>query len=490
MSNSGNSEVLPRSLYAPQRDPRANVREMVNSVFNDKFMIFLSIAILPTILIPYLFNATPLQLSFLDIIDWVIVVLFVVEYVAKLYLSENRWQHFKSPWHLVDLAIIIIPFIQFAPVVNIGIRGHPSLLFRLFTLPRVLAVGSRAAIGRRPKDRLAAGSLEKQPNTLIMQVDADLKTTRNLTWDELQVHLLDNFTQEWIDIRNISDEGFARLSDMLKISEPHFKSALVDEIYPHIDYVERVSFIFLQSGKIKYPENTASYLTIARSGIIVICSQNKILTISKHSVDLFRKVLGALPKTWSDGNFVVTMLYGILENILNDYKSLLSEIEMEVIRIGSLPKAKLPKDFLERVYQFGKEVGRLVSNLVHFKETLNMINRKNVPLEGLDHKAEEALHVLQETALYLNEIADDLIGNLRSIIDLYINQTAFETNRILKVLAVITAIAVIPSALGGILGMNLLDVPFHAYLWQLVMVIAIIMLFMSYVFTKLGWLKT
>lgn len=168
----------------------------------------------------------------------------------------------------------------------------------------------------------------------------------------------------------------------------------------------------------------------------------------------------------------------------------MTEIEIEVIKIGSIPKARLPKDFLEKAYQFGKEVGRLVSNLVHFKEMLYLLGSRNIRLEGFSQQAKESLHALQETATFLNETADDVMGNLNGIIDLYINQTSFDTNRILKILAVITAVSVVPSALGGVLGMNLLDVPFEALLWQLALVIGIIMLFIMYVFTKLGWLKT
>ena len=95
-------DALPRSLYVPQVDPRAHAREMVNSVFNDKFMIALSVVILPIILVSYFFRLTPQEQSFLNIVDGVIVILFVVEYVSKLYLAQNRWQHFKSPWHLVQ----------------------------------------------------------------------------------------------------------------------------------------------------------------------------------------------------------------------------------------------------------------------------------------------------------------------------------------------------------------------------------------------------
>ena len=188
-----------------------------------------------------------------------------------------------------------------------------------------------------------------------MEMDADQKTIHTLSWEQLQTHLTDDANPEWIDIRDISDEGFSQLSAILKIPEPQFKSSLLDEIYPHIEHAEDISFIFVQSGKVIYPKNTASYLTIARSGIIVIYSHNKILTVSKHSVDLIKKVLAVLPKTKLEGSFVATMLYGILMSILTDYKNLLSETEIEVLKIGGLSKPKLPKDFLERMYRFQKK---------------------------------------------------------------------------------------------------------------------------------------
>jgi hypothetical protein len=51
---------------------------------------------------------------------------------------------------------------------------------------------------------------------------------------------------------------------------------------------------------------------------------------------------------------------------------------------------------------------------------------------------------------------------------------------------VLTSISVIPVAISGLLGTNLLDVPFGDYLWQLSFVIAIGMAFAAYSFIKLG----
>jgi Mg2+ and Co2+ transporter CorA len=480
-------DCLPRSLYAPAKDPRGSLREKVDDVFSDKFMIFLSVILVPIILLPFAVPLNATILNFFGICDDIILILFITEYISKLYLAQNRWNHFKSPWHIVDLIIVALPFIQFIPLTGLSNTGSWSLLLRLLRLPRALAVGGRAVAGRRNNVSVSS-EIEEAPATTIRQVGSDL-IKHDLSWSELEAHVADRSKQEWLDIHNVSDEGFTKLSTILKIAEPHFKSGIMDDIYPHIDYIQKSSFIFLQSGELKYPENEANYLTISRSGVIVICNGTKIITLSRHSVVL-DQVLESVNQTKKEGGFVVPVLYGILERMLSDYRGILSEIEIETLKISGTPRSKLPRDFLGRIYQLEKEVSRLVSNLVHFKDMLSIIISKNVPLEGFDKNAEEAFQVLQDSAAYLNEISHDLIENLKSIIELYINQTSFETNKILKILAVVTSVSVIPSAIGGLMGMNLLDVPFPAYLWQVCFVIGVGMSLAVYTFYKLGWLKT
>ena len=489
-SEDGNKNKLPRSLYTQQRDPRAALRESVYSVFSDKFMIFLSLILIPLIILPFIFVLPSVVLSLFGICDWIILVLFIAEYLLKLYTAQDRWSHFKSPWHCVDLIIITLPFVQYLPLLNLAIIGSPSLLLRLLRVPRAVAIGGRV-IGSRRNSDVAYTEEQVKHQTIIRQVDSNLQITQNLSWDDLKVYIADGNCPEWFDIQYLSSEGLSQLSSILGIPEPHFKSSLLDDIYPHIDYIQKASFIFLQSGRIRYPiENETKYVTISRSGIIVICNGQKIITVSQHRTDLMDDVIEAVKRNDHVDGFVIPVLYSLLDHMLSEYRSILSEIELEIIQIGNTERSKLPKDFLERIYQLDKEVSRLVSNLLHFKDMLAIITSRKVAIEGFSKQSEEAFHLLEETTGYLNEIAHDAIANLRSIIDLYINQTSFEANRILKVLAVITAISVIPSAVSGILGTNLLDVPYGATLWQLTFLITISMSFVAYMFVKLGWLKS
>lgn len=482
-------DALPRSIFVPQEDPRKDLRETVDSVLSDRFMAFLSVVLIPVIVLPFFISFSPPALSFFEICDVTVILLFTVEYTSKLYLAKSRWEYFKSPWHLLDLAVVLLSFISYLPLIRSGSSGSASLLLRLLRLPRALAVGGRTAGSRIRAPEAALVVPVQLPPVVIREVDADLKTEHeNLSWDDLAKHL-STTSQEWIDIHNINEEGVVRLGAMLRVPPHHFKARQVDEIYPHIDYVQEMSFIFLQSGEIKYPDRSRNYLTIARRGSVIICKGPKIISASPHGPDIFQKALDDIHTRREEHGFVASVLFGMLDAALKEYRSIFSEVELEVSRIGSTPRSKLPRDFLQRMYELNKQVTRLVSNMVHFKQLLGVVISRRVPLEGLDRGAEEDFRSLQDETSYLNDVADDILEHLHTLIDLYINQSSFETNRVLKILAVITALSIIPTAVGGILGMNLLDTPYTFHLWQIVVSMVFTMSFVGYCFVKLGWLR-
>lgn len=491
MSSPGSDgSALPRSIFIPQVDPRKDMRETVDSVLSDKFMAFLSVLLIPIILLPFFFVPSPDVLSFFSICDVTIILFFVVEYLSKLYLAKSRWEYFKSPWHLVDLTVVMLSFVSYLPFLGLQSKGSTALLLRLIRLPRAFAVGGRTAGSRVRTTEEEQVVVEKEPEVVIRHVGADLANERDgLTWEEMESRLATP-EQEWFDIHNISENGILRLSAMLRVPPHAFKSAQVDELYPRIDTLQRMTLIFLQSGKLRYPEVEGHYLTIAREGEVVISRGPKVISASPHGTDMFRKAMTVAQSELSKHSFAASVLYGILDSTIKEYRSLFSEIEVEVTRISGTPRSKLPRDFLARMYELNKQVVHTVSNLVHFKEIIKLIISGRVPLEGLDDSAVDDFQDLLDETDFLNDIADDIVERVRTIIELYINQASFETNRVLKILAVITALAIIPSAVGGLLGMNLLDMPYQFRLWQVLLGVGISMAFVSYCFIKLGWLRS
>ncbi|MDG6915639.1 MAG: ion transporter [Nitrososphaerota archaeon] len=482
-------DALPRSIFVPREDPRKDARETVNVLLSDRFMAFLSVILIPIILLPLLVDLSASVLSFFDICDVTVIVVFVVEYFSKLYLAKSRWEYFRSPWHLVDLAVVVLSFVSYLPLIEFGSRGSASLLLRLLRLPRALAVGGRTAGSRIRSQEANLAGPEGPPETVIRQVEADLKTGNPaLTWEDVEMHLATD-KQEWIDVSNIGEQGVLRLGAMLRVPPAHFRARQVDDFYPHIDYLQEMSFIFLQSGEISYPTRADQRLTIARRGQVVICRGDKIITASPHGTDVFTRALPDVQSRLEEHGFAASVLYGILDSTLREYRSVFSDVEVEVSKIGNTPRSRLPKDFLQRMYELNKEVARLVSNLVHFKDLLGVIISRRVTLTGFGTSAEEDFSVLQDETSFLTDIADDVQDRLHTLIQLYISQSSFETNRVLKILAVITALSIIPTAIGTMLGMNLADTPYHLQLWQVSVVVAFSMAFIAYCFVKLGWLR-
>ncbi len=76
---------------------REDRREVVDKILSDGFMAFLALLMIPIILLPMFFDFEADVLGFFSFMDWSIIGIFIIEYVSKLYLAENRRKHFLNP---------------------------------------------------------------------------------------------------------------------------------------------------------------------------------------------------------------------------------------------------------------------------------------------------------------------------------------------------------------------------------------------------------
>ena len=480
--------ALPRSIFVPNDDPHRDAREAVYAVLSDAFMAFISLLLVPIILIPIFVTLPSNILRIFDYGDVTIVLFFVAEYVSKLYLAADRWEYFRSPWHLLDLSVIVLSFISYVPFFGLSGKGSVLLLVRLLRLPRVFAVTGRAAGSRLGTHDTEEQKPAPEPEVVIRAVDASHPTeVHELSWPELEQHYSAD-REEWIHISNLSDEGSLRLSAMMRLPRQHFRLDQIDDMWPHIGRVERTILIFLQTGEIRYPKESREFYTIARRGAVVLVQGPKVISVTPHGTDPLPQMTSVLQSSGSTAkSFSVRVVEGLLETTLRTYRSLFSEIELEVGAITRTPRSRLPKDFLARMYELQKMIGRLSTNVVHFRELANRLHSGRIPLEGIDETVKARIDALVDETNFLSEIANDAAQNVGTLIDVYINQSSFETNRILKILAVITAVAVIPATIGGLLGIS--D-PYLSALWEIVLVVVLSMIFVTYCFLKLGWLRT
>ena len=489
-----NQNLVPKSLYIPFNDPRKKFRDAVNAILSDNFMIVLTLLMVPIIIIPIFATLSQDVLDFFEACDILIICIFIFEYTLKLYFAQDRWSHFKAGMHILDLIIIILPFIEFFPMFNIS--GSPTLLLRLLRLPRALIVGSRSVVTRLHSNEIAEETTKPESITQIRSLDSQFTGVQEgMNWDQLE-SCCNDISQQWLDIYDINEQDFQRFGKFLKISEQHIRSRLLEDGYPRIDYLEKLSIILIHLCDLRFPDENYRYTTIEKTSIMIICNDNDIITLSNNHVNLFENISEEIKQKSlrdtknKEDSFVLNVLYGIIQFIIKKYKNILDDIDIEIHKMENLPRAQTPSDFLERIFQFKKEVSNLSSDLNHLKVLLNNIVSRRVPLRAFNQSWQEFFDILLDEVSYLHESANTAKENVLSIIDLHINRTSYETNSVMKVLAVITCLAVVPSIIGGLLGENLIDMPFPAYLWQIVFFVFIGMLFIAYIFYKLGWMKS
>lgn len=92
------------------------------------YMVALSVAIIPSLAVPYLVELSPAGQLFFQWSDRVIWGLFVAEYLVRLWLANAKWRFVKH--NKIDLMLVVVPFLRFL---------RPLGLLRFARLARLLA---------------------------------------------------------------------------------------------------------------------------------------------------------------------------------------------------------------------------------------------------------------------------------------------------------------------------------------------------------------
>jgi len=472
-------------------DRKKALRDRVYLILPDGLMIALAVLMVPIVVVPLVVDLPKSIAGFLRAGDYTIIGIFVIEYVLKTALARNIRKHVLNPWHLLDLLVVLLPVVDFLPMVSEGLaRSSPLLrLLRITRLLRVAAVGGRA-VDRKVHTRAAVHREVETAQTMETRVmDSALENIyEDISLSEVKRYV-DSPSHTWVDITSVSESHFDELSDALGVPRILLESELVEESYPRIDYFEHYSMIFARIAEPKIVQKGTKRLFVSRAGLLVVCYGQTIITMSRQKASSFSQILEKAKRYHNPGEpLVISILYTILKYILEKDEQITAALEQEVARLENIPLNERPPDFLETTFHLKKEVNQLVPSLLHLKEIVTVIASKRVPLEGFSERHERLFDILMDEATYLHETAQDARENLLSLIDLYINTTSYEMNKVMRVIAVITCLGIIP-AVGGLLGSNLIGNPWGIHLWEVFAVVGAIMIGMGWVFYRLGWLK-
>jgi Mg2+ and Co2+ transporter CorA len=484
-------EVTSRVRVEQEEQTRDDLRNTVYRIFSDTLMIFLAVLLVPIVLLPLVVDLPEQVVDFLNIADTAIIGVFVIEYLVKLGLADDKVAHFLNRWHLLDLLIITLPLLEILPIQGAQL-ARTSPILRLLRVLRVVAVGGRSVERQVELEPAAAAYTPRESTMRIRAIAGTLENpATDLAGAGIEAFLRDP-EPAWLDISGVSEVDYGNVSKVLDVPEVLIESNLVRGAYPRIDQVDDLTLIFLQNPElVETRRGRTRLLTVRRAGLVVLTSKGKLVTISQPLDGFFSLILNrARRQKQIPGPLDFAVLFSILDHITEQYKAIVGDLEAELLGLENIPEGGTPRNFLEVTFQMRREVNRLVSSLFHLKEVITVIVSKGGPFFGLDRKQKGILDAILAETIYVHESAENLLENVMALIDLHINTTSYQMNRVMKVIAIITTITLIPTTIGQMLGMNILDAPWPLFLWQIVTITLLAMLSVAYIFYKLGWLTS
>ena len=456
----------------------------VYRTFSERFMTELALLLIPTTLLPLFFSFSTVTLTIFEVINVLIILIFAAEYIFKLFLTKPSWKYAINPWHILDLLIILFAVIDFFPILPIkGWRGSP--LLRLLRLFRVIALTGRSI--KRVKPSKEVQIEEEKQSILTINILTEKELYHNASVSDAEKAINDPI-EDWIDIQGISRRDLALLSNIFSIPEPFLESKLFHDNFPTIDFFSKYTIVTLWDAKWKDIPNRAEIHQIENPGIVIICTHDYIATLSVNGNSLFNQ-LSERKYALAEESFSFQILYSILKQKNLDYAYIFQVLEQRVAELEEISGQTTPPRFLEVTFMLKKLIQKQGYNIRHFSQLVGQASKKNVNIRVVREESLQQLDLLHDETESLSSLCQDIRENLISLIELQLNKVSFDLNRVLKILAVITCLALVPTIIGGLLGQNLKDQPFNIGINEIFFLVISMMLIGLYIFYRKGWLK-
>lgn len=463
---------------------RRSSQRLLAWLVGEAFLGFLAIVAVALTLFPMLFPVKPGVAAGLDIAQWIIIGWFAFEYVFALVSARAKTAFLLSPWRLLDLATILLPLASLLPTVSRAFLSSPVL--RLIRLTRLITLGVR--VGGVAARRHVRSTVERSAGGdahVTLMADAPEFSPTPATWEDL-LRWVRAPGREWYHVSNPSREQLGEITAASGLPVGFLESHLFGANYPHAASAHNYAALFLW-----LPELSATG-QVDRYGILFVATPNSLLSLARRPTHAIERITSSSPVADEEAEktpFALRMLGVVLERVLQENERLVDAFEQELRALEEVPIRDSSPAFFERTFRAKKELSAAQADLWRLKGVLADLAEGRLLAAANPAAPAERFRRLQSKAEYLY----DTIGNVRdeilSVMELHLNIVSFDMNRVMRVLAVVSVLGLIPAVIGGLFGMNLVDNPWPFTLPQVAFAITFGMVLCLYFFFVKGWLR-
>lgn len=308
------------------------------------------------------------------------------------------------------------------------------------------------------------------------------QTNEIITGLEIKQLISGNYNWYWIDFSAPTEEEISYLKDPLNFHPLSIEDCIHTLQRPKLDYYEDNDFFVVQS---------LNPSTMEKEEVDLFLGSNYIVTFHEQSNPEIegvwkRLAQSASPSTWDPS----LVLYHVIDKIVDNYFPHVYRIEDLLNEIDENSAERSMEELLEVLFDTRHELLSLRHTITPMRDLVyRMINSHR--LTGILSRKEYFADI-HDHLLRLGEKVEASRELTTDIRDSYLSINSHETNRVMKVLTVITTIFMPLTFIAGIYGMNFENMPelkWHLGYFGALFAMFVIGMTMFAWFWKKGWFK-
>ncbi|KYC97113.1 magnesium/cobalt transporter CorA [Heyndrickxia sporothermodurans] len=286
----------------------------------------------------------------------------------------------------------------------------------------------------------------------------------------------------WIDFDRPTEEEILKLRNPLKFHPLAIEDCIHKLQRPKLDYYEDHTFFVMHS---LHPDE------LVKEEINIFLGENFIVTFHHHKAKEIFDVWTRFSESESFENWdSYHILYEVMDKIVDNYFPIIYKLEDRLNEIEDNSKNETMEVLLESLFDTRHDLLSMRNTVTPMSDLLyRMLNSHR--LEGIQNRiayfADIHDHLLKLAGMI--DSSRELTADIR---DSYLSLNAHQTNRVMKVLTVITTIFMPLTLIAGIYGMNFDYMPELHWKFGYFIILFIMFLIgagMSAWFMKKGWFK-
>lgn len=454
---------------------------LIERTLNDAVLGFLALLSLFLLVAPFVFELSVAGEGTLFVVEYAIIGLFALEYGAAWTLAADKRGFVLDRWRIIDLLIIVAALIALLPLGPDVLRSSPVL--RLLRLGRVALLGARSGLRLRSALPDSSPRTPGAPSELaVFALAASGAVFEPIPWQE-SLRRIESAEPDWLFISGVTEDRLAPIAASLGVPEKAVQGLFRSSV-PRFDRLERFSTLF-----VRYPLEPLPDGRLRRTPVLLVGTAENVVVLSREESDLVCRVEQRLASLDDTTPRMVRAMVALVGEILRAYTQVVEALETSLLNAETEQATLGDESFLARTFELRADILRARSSLKHLKSVARDLSQGQLAVATADVGDGDAFRLLADDAGDLYESIEDLRDSLQALVDLRLNVSSFQMNRVMRLLALLTALALIPATAGGLLGMNLQDTPWPATLGQVSFGVAAGMALSLYVFAIKGWLR-